>query len=311
MVAAEMVAVGRRTGVLRLNLRLGLRLRLGLGLRPRLRLRLGLGLRTRLRGGLDPISPIGSIAAIAVLGHGRAARTGEQDKGKGGWEFGFHCLDPRAPAARSCVSRTPTIARPAEPRLNGVTPTTVLTRSADVTAHPNDVVGFWLGAGPAKWFKKVIAFDEAIRLKFESTHHKAARSEYDAWAQTPDGALALLILLDQFPRNLYRSSAHAFATDTKARSIARAAIESGFDRQVNPALRNFFYLPFEHSEDLADQDYGLALCAEAGVEDDLKWAGIHRDIIARFGRFPHRNAALGRVTTSEEQEFLDEGGFGG
>ncbi|MGZ6040248.1 MAG: DUF924 family protein [Phenylobacterium sp.] len=180
-----------------------------------------------------------------------------------------------------------------------------------MTAHPNDIVGFWLGAGPDKWFKKVIAFDEAIRLKFESTHHKAARSEYDAWADTADGALALLILLDQFPRNLYRNSAHSFATDPKARSIARAAVERGFDRQVDPRLRNFFYLPFEHSEDLADQDYGLALVAEAGIEDDVKWASLHRDIIARFGRFPHRNHALGRVTTPDEQEFLDEGGFAG
>ena len=178
-------------------------------------------------------------------------------------------------------------------------------------AHINDILGFWRGAGPEKWFKKVTAFDEAIRLKFEPTHHRAARGEYDAWAQSADGALALLILLDQFPRNLYRNSGHAFATDPKARSIARAAVERGFDREVDPIFRNFFYLPFEHSEDIADQDYGLALVAEAGIEDDLKWAGIHRDIIARFGRFPHRNHALGRVTTPEEQEFLDEGGFAG
>ena len=180
-----------------------------------------------------------------------------------------------------------------------------------MTAHPNDVIGFWRNAGPQKWFKKVAAFDEAIRLKFEPVHHRAARGEYDAWSETAEGALALLILLDQFPRNLYRNSGHAFATDPKARAIARAAIEAGFDRQVEPDLRNFFYLPFEHSEDLADQDYALALCAEAGVEDDVKWAGIHRDIILRFGRFPHRNAALGRKTTAEEQEFLDDGGFGG
>jgi len=180
-----------------------------------------------------------------------------------------------------------------------------------VTAHPNDVIGFWRQAGPAKWFKKAVAFDEAIRLKFEPTHHRAARGEYDAWAETPEGALALLILLDQFPRNLYRNSAHAFATDPKARSIALAAIEKGFDRQVEPLMRNFFYLPFEHSEDLADQDYGVVLCAETGEPDDLKWARLHRDIIARFGRFPHRNAALGRTTTPEEQEFLDEGGFSG
>ena len=180
-----------------------------------------------------------------------------------------------------------------------------------MAAIPNDVIGFWRHAGPQKWFKKVHAFDEAIRLKFEPVHHRAARGEYDAWAETADGALALLILLDQFPRNLYRNSAHAFATDPKARTIARAAIERGFDRQVDPALRNFFYLPFEHSEDLADQDYGLALVAEGGVEDDLKWAALHRDIIVRFGRFPHRNACLGRMTTAEEQEFLDEGGFSG
>ena len=178
-------------------------------------------------------------------------------------------------------------------------------------AHPNDVIGFWRNAGPAKWFKKVPAFDEAIRLKFEPVHHRAARGEYDAWAAHAEGALALLLLLDQFPRNLYRNSAHAFATDPKARSIARMAIEAGFDRQVDPALRNFFYLPFEHSEDIADQDYGLALVTENGVADDLKWLTIHRDIIVRFGRFPHRNAALGRETTPEEQEFLDEGGFAG
>jgi uncharacterized protein (DUF924 family) len=180
-----------------------------------------------------------------------------------------------------------------------------------VTAHPNDVLGFWRSAGPQKWFKKVTAFDEAVRLKFEPVHHAAARGEYDAWAQAPEGALALLILLDQFPRNLYRGSAHAFAADPKARSIARAAVEAGFDRQVEPALRNFFYLPFEHSEDLTDQDYGLALTTEAGDPDDIKWSALHRDIIVRFGRFPHRNACLGRATTPEEQEFLDEGGFSG
>jgi uncharacterized protein (DUF924 family) len=180
-----------------------------------------------------------------------------------------------------------------------------------VTAHPNDILGFWMSAGPKKWFAKSHAFDEAIRLKFEPTHHRAARSEYEAWADTPDGALALLLLLDQFPRNLWRNSAHAYATDPKARVIARAAIEAGFDRQVDPALRNFFYLPFEHSEDLADQDFGLALCAEAGDDENLKWAILHREIIERFGRFPHRNAALGRVTTPEEQDFLDEGGFAG
>jgi len=180
-----------------------------------------------------------------------------------------------------------------------------------VTAIPQDVIGFWLQAGPQKWFKKLIAFDEAIRLKFEPVHHRAARGEYDAWAAEAQGSLALLILLDQFPRNLYRGSAHAFATDPKARAFALTAVDRGFDREVEPSLRNFFYLPFEHSESLSDQDYCLALCTEAGDADNLKWASLHRDIIVRFGRFPHRNRALGRTTTPEEQAFLDEGGFAG
>jgi uncharacterized protein (DUF924 family) len=211
-----------------------------------------------------------------------------------------------------CVCCCPTIAAAAEPGLNGVTVETVINQDyRRVPAHPNDVIGFWLQAGPGKWFKKLTAFDEAIRLKFEPVHHAAARGEYDAWSGNADGALALLILLDQFPRNLYRNSAHAFATDPKARSIALAAVEKGFDRQANPALRNFFYLPFVHSEQLADQDYALALNTEAGDVDNLKWAGLHRDVIVRFGRFPHRNKPLGRTTTPDEQAFLDEGGFAG
>jgi uncharacterized protein (DUF924 family) len=181
----------------------------------------------------------------------------------------------------------------------------------DVTAHPNDILGFWREAGPEKWFKANPAFDHAIRLKFEPVHHAAARGEYDAWAADPQSALALLILLDQFPRNLYRRSAHAFATDPKARFIARCAVEAGFHRMVEPSLRQFYVLPFEHSENLADQDFGLALATELDDADILKWVKIHRDIIARFGRFPHRNPMLGRVTTAEEQAFLDDGGFAG
>ena len=178
-------------------------------------------------------------------------------------------------------------------------------------AIPNDILGFWRSAGPQKWFAKSNAFDAAIRLKFEPVHHAAARGEYDAWTQTADGALALLILLDQFPRNLYRDSAHAFATDGKALAVARAATAAGFHRQVEPELRQFFVLPFEHSETLADQERAVALAAELGDADLVKWAKIHREIIAGFGRFPHRNAALGRQTTAAEQAFLDDGGFAG
>lgn len=180
-----------------------------------------------------------------------------------------------------------------------------------VAATPNDIIGFWKSAGPQKWYARNSAFDAAIALKFEPVHHAAARGQYDKWAASAEGALALLILLDQFPRNLYRNSGHAFATDGKARATARAAVEFGFHLQVDPELRQFFLLPFEHSEDLADQDYALALATDLGDAEVLKWVTIHRDIIVRFGRFPHRNAALGRQTTAEEQQFLDDGGFAG
>jgi uncharacterized protein (DUF924 family) len=180
-----------------------------------------------------------------------------------------------------------------------------------VAAVPNDILGFWRSAGPKRWFAKSDTFDAAIRLKFEPVHHAAARGEYDAWVATAEGALALLILLDQFPRNLYRDSPHAFATDGKARWVARSAVEAGFPRMVEPELRQFYVLPFYHSENLADQDYALAVATELDDADCVKWAKIHRDIIARFGRFPHRNAVLGRETTAPEQAFLDEGGFAG
>jgi uncharacterized protein (DUF924 family) len=178
-----------------------------------------------------------------------------------------------------------------------------------------DLVQFWRDAGPKQWFAKSDAFDDAIRLNYEPVHHAAARGEYDAWIETPQGALALMLLLDQFPRNLYRGSAHAFATDPKARHLAREAVARGHDLALEAQLRPFLYLPFEHSEDLADQDESIRLTTrlrdDSGDADTLKWAGIHRDIIVRFGRFPHRNAAFGRTTTPAEQMFLDEGGFSG
>jgi uncharacterized protein (DUF924 family) len=175
---------------------------------------------------------------------------------------------------------------------------------------PADVVEFWVEAGPRRWFTKNDHFDAEISRRFEALHHSAARRELDGWAGEADGALALLLLLDQFPRNMFRGSAHAFATDPLARHVARAAIDAGFDRAVDPALRNFFYLPFEHSEALADQDRSVALCADSN-ESDRHWAMLHRDIIQRFGRFPHRNAELGRESTAEEAAFLLSGGFAG
>jgi uncharacterized protein (DUF924 family) len=180
-----------------------------------------------------------------------------------------------------------------------------------LAATPHDVLTFWRHAGPRKWFGRDDRFDASIRLKFEPVHHTAARGEYDGWAETPEGALALLILLDQFPRNLYRGSPHAFATDGRARAIARTAAGRGWHLKVEPELRQFMLLPFEHSEDLADQNQGLELAEAIGDPEILKWIHIHRDIIVRFGRFPHRNPLLGRATTPAEQAFLDEGGFSG
>jgi uncharacterized protein (DUF924 family) len=174
---------------------------------------------------------------------------------------------------------------------------------------PADVVGFWKAAGPGKWFKKSPAFDAEITARFMEAHFAASRGEYAAWAATPDGALALLLLLDQFPRNMFRGSAHSFATDPLARSIAEAALAAGHDRVEAQDMRGFFYLPFEHSERIEDQDRSVELTA---WDPELhKWALIHHDIISRFGRFPHRNTALGRTTTAEEQAFLDSGGFAG
>jgi len=179
------------------------------------------------------------------------------------------------------------------------------------TAGAADVVAFWRDAGPEAWFKKDAGFDDAIRRRFLTTHEAAAAGQLSEWERNAQGALALLILLDQFPRNMFRGHARMFDTDTMARAIAAGAIVRGFDAQVDQAMRSFFYLPFEHSEDPADQARSVAFYKASGDADGLKWAELHADIIRRFGRFPHRNAALGRATTAAEQAFLDGGGFAG
>ena len=174
---------------------------------------------------------------------------------------------------------------------------------------PSDVVAFWKEAGPEKWFAKDEAFDTLFRDRGRAVHWAAARRELDDWMDTAEGALALLILLDQYPRNSFRGTAHQFATDPLALMFANQAVDAHYHQAVAPELKNFLLLPFEHSERIEDQDRYMALVeGEAELE---KWGRIHRDIIVRFGRFPHRNAVLGRETTPEEQLFLDEGGFGG
>lgn len=176
---------------------------------------------------------------------------------------------------------------------------------------PADIVMFWRDAGPERWFNKDAAFDEEIRQRFLTSYEAAAEGKLSAWEDSAEGALALLILLDQFPRNMFRGSARAFAADPLARAVAAGALVRGFDAQVPSSMRAFFYLPFEHSEDLADQERAVALFKASGDADGLKWAELHADIIRRFGRFPHRNAVLGRKTTAEERAFLEGGGFAG
>ena len=171
-----------------------------------------------------------------------------------------------------------------------------------------DMVGFWRRAGPGKWFGGGPDFDAECRARFLDAHLAAARREHDHWLADAEGALGLLLLLDQVPRNIYRGSAHGYATDPLARRHAAAALAAGHDQAFEPVLRAFFYLPFEHSEDRADQEHAVALFTALGDANYLAYAQAHRDTIARFGRFPHRNLALGRDSTPEEQAWLDAGG---
>ncbi|QNP41764.1 DUF924 family protein [Lysobacter solisilvae (ex Woo and Kim 2020)] len=179
-----------------------------------------------------------------------------------------------------------------------------------MSATPRDIVGFWREAGPQRWFGGGDAFDAECRTRFLDAHLLAARREFEHWLGDAEGALALVLLLDQIPRNAFRRSGHAYATDGLAREYATRALTLGFDTQVDVALRTFFYLPFEHSEAMVDQDRAVELFARL-PGDGLRWAQLHHDIIRRFGRFPHRNAALGRASTTEERAFLAEGGFAG
>lgn len=171
-----------------------------------------------------------------------------------------------------------------------------------------DLIACWRLAGPRLWFARDDGFDAQLRERFGVAHHRAACGEFDDWMDGSEGALALLLLLDQVPRNIFRGSAHAFACDPLARKHARAAFAAGHDLRIELPLRLFMYLPLEHSEDLADQDEAVARIAVLGDALLLDYAHRHRDVIARFGRFPHRNAALARVNTAAEQQWLDAGG---
>ncbi|MDE0148959.1 MAG: DUF924 domain-containing protein [Rhodospirillaceae bacterium] len=174
---------------------------------------------------------------------------------------------------------------------------------------PQDVLDFWLApATRERWFDKDADFDAEIRRSFEAAHKEALAGRLDRWQETADGALALVILLDQFPRNMYRDTPRAFAADPKARDVTAAVLARGFDLAVaDQEHRMFFYLPLEHSEDAADQQRCVDLVRERCPDTDfLQWAVAHKEVIDRFGRFPHRNAILGRPNTPEEEEYLND-----
>lgn len=182
-------------------------------------------------------------------------------------------------------------------------------------ARPEEILGFWFGGEGGfreAWFRRDEDFDREIRERFQEDYERAAAGELDEWMTSPRGTLALILLLDQFPRNLFRDDPRAYATDEKAREIADHAVTTGLDRGLQPIERMFVYLPFEHSEDLEDQrrsvELFLTLDGELETPEVLDYALRHQRVIERFGRFPHRNKVLGRTTTPEEAAFLEERG---
>ncbi len=181
---------------------------------------------------------------------------------------------------------------------------------SDSPAPIRDILGFCFAEGPScRWFVKDPAFDAEVRARLADLHEMAATGAFDRWRETPAGCLALCILLDQAPRNLFRGDARSYASDTAAREVTRYALARDLDHGLAREQRLFLYLPLEHSENLADQELSVQLFA--GLDENPEWldyAVRHRDIIARFGRFPHRNAVLGRASTPEETEFLTQPG---
>ena len=174
---------------------------------------------------------------------------------------------------------------------------------------PADILAFWRQIGPERWFERDDALDAQVRRRFLDLWRKAAAGQLSSWEATDEGALALTIVLDQFPRNMFRDHIRTYSSDALAREVAGRAISRGADLRADPALMEFFYMPLMHSEHLADQ----LRCVELfrGSADKLTYAEAHADIMRRFGRFPHRNKALGRASTVDEQVFLERGGFAG
>ena len=176
----------------------------------------------------------------------------------------------------------------------------------------NDVLEFWAEAGPAKWWSKDDEFDALVSKRFGELHQQAVEGDLDHWENSsPDSALALIIILDQFSRNLFRGQATAFSADAKALAICNRCLDAKIDVAMRDDLRSFAYMPLMHSEHLDDQNRSVVICQQLGSEEGLAAAIEHRDIIARFGRFPHRNTVLNRESTADEIAFLKSGGFAG
>ncbi|VAW13258.1 hypothetical protein MNBD_ALPHA09-847 [hydrothermal vent metagenome] len=183
--------------------------------------------------------------------------------------------------------------------------------TTDKSVTPEEVIAFWFEAGPKKWFAASAVFDAAIGARFGATVDAAGAGRHDDWSQTPQGVLALVLLLDQFTRNINRGQAATWAHDARALAIAEAAIDRGFDMDLSPEQRRFLYMPFMHSEDRGAQARSVELGVRAEDEEHAKYARHHADIIERFGRFPHRNAIVGRTSTEDELAYLADDGFKG
>ncbi len=168
-----------------------------------------------------------------------------------------------------------------------------------------EILSFWCSERVQPlWFRSTPEFDRELRKRFLATWQAAAAGELDSWGESAKGALALVIVLDQFPLNMFRGEARSFSSAEQALEVAAGAVAGGLDRELTPPCLAFLYLPFMHSENLADQDRSVALFEGAGLDENLRFARHHRELIRRFGRFPHRNAILGRPSTPEEQAYL-------
>lgn len=219
-------------------------------------------------------------------------------------DFQLFCLVPLCGVYVRGFGRAFRLSGPGMAQVRHINP--AAQRQQPEVATAEQILSFWYGPGVRdRWFKSTPELDREIGDRFGSTYRAAADGRLDDWAATPEGALALVIVLDQFPLNMFRGRPESFATEAAARGVAVQAIDAGFDAVLSERQKIFLYMPLMHRENMADQDRAVALFRAAGLQDNLKWACHHRDIIRRFGRFPHRNGILGRTSTSDELEYLD------